>query len=300
MLPNFLIIGAQKSASTFVHECLREHPEIFMPPKETPFFENPFYNLMDIGEIEALFDHVEDSSIRAAGIRRPDYLGREECPARIHAHLPQARLIAILREPIARTVSAYYWYMRQGYIPLRPLNDGLYHILTGEYRERYPRSHEIVDYGLYHTHLTRYLSYFDRSQILIMLHDDFERSAAHAIREVYAFLQVDTGHVPRALHSIPLRSVYSLTRVRLLRIRNPLVHRYLVYGDNGKVAVPRQGVLPMLAKIAFYLTDKAITPWCNNDRPPLNDELRVALWDVFAEDVENLERLIGRDLSKWK
>ena len=53
MLPNFIIIiGAEKSATTFLHECLSEHPEVFMPSAEIPFFEDPDYGQSDIKAFE--------------------------------------------------------------------------------------------------------------------------------------------------------------------------------------------------------------------------------------------------------
>jgi len=44
---DFLIIGAQKSATTFIHRCLLEHPSVFMPPGEISFFEDPDYLNLD-------------------------------------------------------------------------------------------------------------------------------------------------------------------------------------------------------------------------------------------------------------
>lgn len=105
MLPNFLIIGAQKSATTFLLRCLREHPDVFVPSGEIPFFEDPDYSQGDIESFARLF--ARGCHKKAVGLKRPNYLHKPECPERIHRHIPSARLIVILRDPIERAISAY-------------------------------------------------------------------------------------------------------------------------------------------------------------------------------------------------
>ena len=94
-----------------------------MPGDEVDFFENPTYSSEKIFELEKLLTSAKDEKI--IGIKRADYLARPECPAHLAKHIPKAKLIAILREPIARLVSAYYWYMKLNYLPLAPLNEGV-------------------------------------------------------------------------------------------------------------------------------------------------------------------------------
>ena len=173
-VPNFLIIGAEKSASTYVHACLKEHPEIFMPPDEISFFEDPEYSPNRIHEFTKLFDEI-DTKKRAIGIKRPDYLGVWECSERIHRHLPDAKLIVILRDPMDRAISAYFHNMKMGLAPILDVNLGLTKIIDGEYADTYPRNDQIVEFGLYFKHLTHYLTFFDKNQMLIMLHNDFKK-----------------------------------------------------------------------------------------------------------------------------
>ena len=153
MFPTFLIIGAQKSATTFVHKCLREHPDVFMPNGETRFFENPEHLQTDITQFEALFRNV--SQEQAIGIKRPDYLAKPECPPRIYQHIPHAKLLVILRNPVERAISAYFHLMNCSFIPIRPAEEGLTKILDGEYKDLYPKSREIIEYGFYYKHLMR-------------------------------------------------------------------------------------------------------------------------------------------------
>jgi len=105
MLPDYIIIGAHKSASTFVHKCLMEHPDIYMPKDEIPFFEIPDYESSSLSELEKYFKGRKEKRF---GIKRPSYIGKPEVPARISNDLPDAKLIAVLRDPVDRAVSSYY------------------------------------------------------------------------------------------------------------------------------------------------------------------------------------------------
>lgn len=121
MLPNFIIIGAQKSASTFLQACLNDHPDIYMPYGETPFFESPDYERNNIRDLEKIFVDRDEKCI---GIKRPTYIGKPEVPERILAHLPNAKLIAVLRNPIDRAISAYFHNINYGFIPAIDVETG--------------------------------------------------------------------------------------------------------------------------------------------------------------------------------
>ena len=73
MFPNFLIIGAQKAATTYIQTCLKEHPQIFIPIEEIPYFEDPDFHQMDQKEFEQLFSDGIGKS--AVGLKRPDHHG---------------------------------------------------------------------------------------------------------------------------------------------------------------------------------------------------------------------------------
>src|SRR4051794_13012479 len=107
-LPNFLVVGAQRSGTTIFHQILLTHSEIYVPSrrKEIHFFDRYFDR--GLNWYKSYFP-PENAAARysAIGEVTPDYLAIPEVPARIHATLPNCRLIFILRNPIER---AYSWY----------------------------------------------------------------------------------------------------------------------------------------------------------------------------------------------
>ncbi len=101
---DFIGVGAQKSGTSWAYACLYEHPEICAPVKEIHFFSRPRY---EEGKewYEGHFKKCEEGLLR--GEFSTSYLYSEESPERIHACYPNAKLIAILRNPIDRAYSQY-------------------------------------------------------------------------------------------------------------------------------------------------------------------------------------------------
>jgi len=291
--PNFMIIGAQKSASSFVHTCLREHPDVFMPVNETPFFETPYYDNNEIDQFYALFNSVKTE--HAIGIKRPDYLTRPECPARIYQHLPQAKLILVLRNPIERAISAYYWYMKQGYIPIKDVETGLTNILDGVYQVQYPKSQEIIDYGFYYKGIMRYLKYFNQDQLFITQHNQFREDARLAISNIYQFLDIDDTYSPKGLSKQPKRTIYNLTRLTLLAYRNRFTLTYHYTPECQVItSMPRQGLVWFAINILLTAIDRALlAPVLGNEKPSLSARLQEQLCVLYEQDLYCLENLLG-------
>jgi len=270
-----------------------------MPRHETRFFEDPEYLSGDISKLESLFDHLPPGKV--IGIKRPDYLAKPECPERIRRHIPDAKLIVVLRDPVERAISSYFYQIRQGFIPIKPLEQGIRAIFRGEYQRAYPKSAEIIEYGFYHSHLTRYLEHFGRGQLLILLFELIKKEPLEALRQVYRFLDVDERHVPELLAKggAVNRGVYSLTRLRLLTIANSLRFTYNENRTRRYRKCP-----PLLSKVfartVDWLDAKLLTRICENSRPVLSGELKERLVDVYRDDLDRLEELLGEPLPSLK
>ena len=109
-LPDFLIIGAQRSGTSTLYQHLARHPHVAPAfRKEVHFFDRNFDKGLDW--YRAQFP-VRDEFV--TGEASPSYLFSPEVPARVEATLPEVKLIAILRNPIDRAYSAYQRWVRQG------------------------------------------------------------------------------------------------------------------------------------------------------------------------------------------
>lgn len=293
-LPHFLVIGAQKSASTFIQDALRTHPDVYMPAGETRFFEDPEYGKGDLAELAALFNGRQE---RLLGIKRPDYLARQEVPARIHAALPMAKLIVVLRKPLDRLVSAYYYYIKLGLMPVADINEVLPTILRGE-RTDSPKAQELLSYGNYATHLKRYHALFAAGQILVLLQEDIQASRRQTLDRTCSFLGIDSRRL-----AAPARSsnagVYPLARLRFLTRRNRFLYDY--DESTGKLRPKSMTLARFLPAAAITAVDRYfLARAIGNSKPPLTRDLEAGIKDYYQREVAETEQLIGRDLRSWR
>ncbi len=287
-LPTFLIIGAQKCGTTSLAYYLSQHPSIFMCwPKEPRFFALEGGHLEPGGPSDrkrgagrgvttldaylALFQGVrQETAIGEASVR---YLESEQAPHRIQHHIPSARLIAVLRDPVDRAYSGYLHLIREGREPLRDFLTA-FEAEESRYVDRRTNAWAYRTKGFYARHLRRYLSLFDRDQMLILLYDDFRDHPMQVLSELFRFLNVDDTFVPN--------TTQRFERTGIPRIR--LLHRALDRAQSIEARLP----------IGF----EALRRW-NLVRPPLLPGVRRQLVEVYREDVMDLQELLGRDLSHW-
>lgn len=298
MFPNFVVIGGQKCGSTYIHDVLEEHPDIYLTSGETPYFQDPDYMKTSITDFEKLFDNAQNYS--SVGIKRPDYLAKDECAARIKKHIPNAKLIVILRNPVSRAIAAYYHYIKTGFAPLRPFNEGMIEILNGNFKQLFPRTTEIVEYGFYYKHLQKYLTHFNKQQIHIILLDDLKKDNLKIIRQLYEYLGVDSSFIPlQSLNKKPQKVIYSLEGLRLVTRVNKLNYTY----SNDKMRMyPKDNTL--IGKVRLRAMNGVInflaTRIYANTKPQVDKEVKQKLHAIYKEDIVHLEKLIQRDLTFWK
>jgi len=292
--PDFIIIGAQKSASTFLHYCLSQHPDVYVAPGEVPIFEDPDFAAYHVGYFPELF---RGRSERCLGIRRPNYLGRPEVPARIVEVLPRVKLIAVLRNPVDRAVSSAFHLMAGSFIPVMDIETCMRRLLQGELQRRYPRAWQILEFGKYHQCLSAYEEFLARNRMFLVTQDRFLQDKEHVLAEAFRFLGVDDRFVPADLASTKQPGHYHPLTQRMVRLANTISH----YRDDANVRAHPRGRLARLAgrslKEAANLIQAKVL---KGAQPRLSEQCRAELAAFYREDIEMLERLTGWDCSAWK
>ena len=122
---DFLIVGAQKCAITWLYDCLAEHPELALPKHK---LEDAHLggDLHRLHADEWLFDHFHSTpDNRIRGHVSVEHPAEARSPAEVHRLLPDVRLIVSLRDPEDRAVSAFHWYVRKGKRPPMALDIAL-------------------------------------------------------------------------------------------------------------------------------------------------------------------------------
>ena len=272
-LPNFLIIGAAKAGTTSLYEHFRAHPEIFMPRlKEARFFchdgrdNRVKFPVQTLEEYAALFEEAGDE--KAIGEATPHYLTFPEAAGRIRALLPEAKLIASLRNPVDRSYSIYQMNQRN-----LAVNAGVPYARAMETDRNLQES--------YSAHLERFFALFPREQIRIILLEDLEAKPRATLAGLFEFLGVDPGFTPDLSR---VANPGGTPRVKLLH--DLLTHRKLIAASRK--LVPEAMVAPLKALRTRNLRKSAL---------PGAD--RRAATAFFRDDILRTQDLIGRDLSHW-
>ena len=267
-LPDFVIIGATKSATTWLSHNLGSHHQVFLPSQELHYFSR--YH--DKGEAwyRAHFAGAREGQL--IGEKSASYLPDTEAPQRLHHLLPRARLIAQLRNPIERAYSDYCMHYRRGQV--------------GKDVERYldpartpiPR---LLDDGFYHRHLMNFIGVFPSAQIQVLLYDDIRQRPSEVFREVCGFLAIDDQVAPQ--------SVERRVKDKDTPVIPPAARRALA--PLKELVRPYRQTRPFVAVRSLFARTLRY--------PPLTPALRERLAALYAEDVAGLSKLLGRDLSMW-
>jgi len=293
-MPNFLIIGAEKSGTSALYRYLKQHPDIYMSPvKEPGFFSfeedqkpisaGPAHFTTDlITDIEAyqkLFKGV--SGEKAIGEATPGYISNPVAPARIKRYIPNAKLIAILRHPAERAYSNYLHALWLGFEPIpdfaRALQEEERRIQDGWGKLwRYKRK------GFYYSLLKRYFDMFDRSQIKVYLYEDFRADPFSVLQDIFLFLEVDKTFVPDTTIKSNVSGVP----------KNKALH-------SAVIALNRPSIKKLIPSLLVQGLREPIRNLVLSKPPPLSPRVRRQLIEVYQEDILELQNLIDRDLSRW-
>jgi hypothetical protein len=288
-MPNFLIIGAMKSGTTALYYYLEQHPEIYMSPvKEPNFFssqeqENAADAVTNIGTYQDLFRG--GSGKKALGEASHSYLYEPRAAAEIKRYVPEAKLIAILRNPVGRAHSHFLHMVRTG---MEPLDDFAQALREEEVRIHKERTfQDYIGRGLYYQQLKRYFGTFPQEQVRVYLYEDLSGAPISTVQDAFRFLKVDDSFVP----DVSLRRNVSgqpkyKTLDGLLRRQSRIKHAAKIY-------------LPARMRWRLSKTFDDLKTRNLAEPPPVQSKVRRHLIGVYREDILKVQELIHRDLSGW-
>ena len=190
-LPDFLVIGAQKSGTTSLFMLLSKHPQLFLPSrKEVQFFSSPMLYPKGLNwYAEEFFAACPEGKL--AGEVSPQYMYSTEIARRVHEGLPNAKIIAILREPIDRAHSHYLMTRRREQETRPPEEAFAAALAIDETDTEAPESARYFQFSDYERVLSEYLRLYGRDRILILFQEDLDQQPEAVVRQVTIFLGID-------------------------------------------------------------------------------------------------------------
>jgi hypothetical protein len=311
-LPDFFIVGHGKSGTTSLHEMLRRHPQIYMPLLKEPrylasdmlpragFEDGPrevgYPKTLD--EYLALFE--EASPQQRLGEATSTYLWSHTAADSIAALQPDARIIAILREPASFLRSLHLTFVKGRNETVKDLRKAISLDAARREGKQIPSGSHRPQLLLYSEHvkyveqLRRYHARFAPEQVLVLIYDDFRADNEATIRQVLRFLEVDEDARLEVVNANATTST-----VRSYQVKD-LMHAV----STGRHPLARPVKATLKALTTRQLRHGAIGTIQRNvvvaEPPAVDEALMTELRRRFKPEVHALSEYLDRDLvSLW-
>jgi len=297
---SFFILGAMKCGTSTLYRYLAQHPDVFLShPKEPVFYEAQFERGMDFYRRHYFGAW---SGQHAVGEARTHNLFLPYVAERIRKTLPDARLVAILRDPTPRAHSEWWHQYSRGLETLpfdRAVQEDLRRVEQGVTfegpegerlwraglhtgRDARTRYGLYLQMGYYARQLARYRALFPPDQLRVLFFQDLERDPERVVRATWKHLGVDPD--------VPLRPLASQNTART-RARSPLAARLnMLPGPRGWARYLPEA---LRRPVRRFLAGRPMA------RPPMDPEVEAWLRQHFAPHNRALEALVGRALPEW-
>jgi hypothetical protein len=286
--PNFFIAGVPKAGTTSLYEYLRQHPQIFMPgnSKEPCYFVHG-YGVEKWDDYLSLFKNAGDK--KAIGESSSVYCYCEESAGWIKSALGDVKIIILLRNPARRAFSLYGWMVREGYEDAPTFAEALerepVRLQDRLFRSQCPQFFPDYLYfttGLYFEQVNRCFETFGRERVKVYIFEEFIKQPVTVCQDVFRFLEVDASFVPKLeVHNEG-------------RIPKSIAWQYWLRAEQVRQR-------PFFPRKWRRSSIKRLTAWNIRlgSKPQAEKQLLEALTVRYRENIERLEKLLGRDLSIW-
>lgn len=296
-IPNFFVVGAQKSGTTTIYALMRQHPELFLPElKESHYFSLPApdhifsdlaaerMNQTAVRSFEAYQALFKNAGPQLRGEVCPTYLYPEFSAKRISKAVPDAKIVIMLRNPVDRSFSAYRHMKARGAEKASTFDEALA-LETAHIDDGWQDMGHYSRASRYFEQVKRYYDCFSSERIYITKFDDFVKDPISETNKVLEFLGVSP--LP------PTATIRQTNKTHVIEngfLKNALANR-------------RYGI-ETLRKLLPSRYRGQLKEWLMNQlaaKPEkITDATRETLKASFLSDIENLEKLTKISFNDWK
>lgn len=280
-----VIVGAQKAGTTSLLRYLSQHPQLCgHAVVEFSFFNDSEYGRgWESAASRYFYDYTPGQELIAkyAILSQSD-----ECLRRLAKHSPESRLVLIVRDPVYRAFSSYRMERNHGSV-VKPF-DHLLSCFNGDPSDLWKWL--FLDFGHYASTLRRIYRHFDPAQVTVLIHEEFIGDPGAACRRLFSELGVDHEFVPdtTVVHNAHrlVRSQRAAAALRWLRGPSNPIRRSFRRALSPRT-FNRLGITIVEANRGLYSQEE------------IDPAVRDALGDYYRPFNEELEELLGHDLSRW-
>ncbi|MFW6295650.1 MAG: sulfotransferase family protein [Halothece sp.] len=299
-MPNFLIVGAPKSGTSSLYNYLNQHPQVAMSRVKEPHFftfenkEIDFQGTGDLHRLRKVVTRLEDyeklfegvSNEVAIGEASTTYLESAYACDRIKHHIPEAKLIAILRNPVETAYASFLHLVRDGDETITDFGLALKEE-EKRIQQNWGKLWHYKHRGFYYVQVKQYFDNFHPEQLKIYRYEDFKNDPNKVLKDIFQFLGVDDTF------TADMSARYNVSGMP----KNPLINRLILKSNPLKTAIKL--VVPETSRRRL---SQKIKDWNFNNfqrKPEMKLEVRQQLVEDYQEDILKLQDLIQQDLSNW-
>jgi len=269
-LVDFLYLGPPKSASTWLFKMLNNQPSIYLPSAKDIYFFDRYYE-RGVEWYENLF--TSSSEGQCVGEICHDYIYGKNTPERIFRYNPKMKFIAILRNPIERSISHYKYSLKVGNI-------------KGSFLEGINKNPSIIECGYLSDLFIEYFNFFDKELFLIIDFNEIKSQPHDVLNRIGIFLDIvveDTQNVETIINPARISRFSALTKY--LRGIGLWVRKL---GFPNIVGFFKSSIL---MSILFKKVDDVSVKITENDKVFLNEK--------YESEIQKLKKLFPEELKKW-
>lgn len=284
LVPTFIGVGAQKCATTWLSECLRRHPEIFMSsPKELHFFGGKHWESKGVEWYVEYFKNSDQ--YKAAGEFSTSYLVKPLVPERIKSVCGQVKIVLSIRNPTHRFISHYKMCMRDESLP----KEDFYLLNVENFHKATKLVPALLINGSYYHGIKNYIDTFGPENVHIMIKEKVDKNPEEEISRLYKFLEVDPHYTPSIITKkinetmIPKSAIFNYVRLKSAKI--------------AKRKFP--WIINYLRKFRLDETLRRLNSERGQFRLTVEDAVLNELNLYYQPEVTDIQNLLGQKLDEW-
>ena len=291
--PRAFVVGAPRCGTTALITILRQHPQVFVPyVKEPHFFGADLTTRRGFTSVPEYLQLFAEAGDRLAIEGSTWYLYSTDAASEIRDFDPQARIIVMIRNPVDVMHSWHAYAVLLGEEPIEDFEEALAAEPDRRAGRRLPDGTppEHLFYRqipCFAEQIERYAAVFERSQIHVVVHDDFRMDNAGIAQDTFRFLGVDSE----------FRPTFSVVNSNAAP-KSRTVQRVLEHQPEAVRAVVRAVTSRRVRHRLRHKIRRLNRAY--RSRAPMDPALRRRLTEEFAPEVKKLSSLLGRDLSAWQ
>lgn len=290
ILPNFFVMGAQKSATTSLHHYLEIHPDIYLPDqKETKFFVKPEKYSQGVNYyLDNYFSEVKNEKI--IGEIDPDYMYFEDGIINMNRmlDLKNTKMVFVLRNPVDRAFSHYLMSYRRGVEELSFEEAIAVEDMRISKNWLSNMHYSYVNRGRYIRQLERISEYVPKDNMLFILTEELKDDPQAVVKEICVFLDL-----PVVFDEAVLKNEYHKGAVP----KNIVFLKHLLQESIIKkvfrLLMPSKYIRERLLRRLIKLNETG------TDEVSLTREVRKKLINIYQSDNQALSKFIGKNTDRW-